>query len=431
MISIMLVAGSGSEQLAAFFKQKGTFDVEFVYDELHFNADDLLRQIVKVDKLVYIYRINEETGGSDVNIRVEMQTLKTLIQNSGFFQPKEFIFMCGEGAQYSQAKRYFDSVMSDCGITAKEKRSIDKAASFSSIYDNLLGTTLTRDFENVYRPLYKKERGSIALKNLQPESDGNLRIEPFTYDNLKNWEDAKKLASRIEDNVNLNDSDVYTMDKLTNPNFVSIRSSDIIPSSKTILMTGTSRSGKTVWGLNMYNSVISAGKKVCFYDFSRSQDFYGMLPMNVTVINPFEIISTINCDNNAVCSVYNRNAFQSLLYFICKQAYTVFDVVIICMEIDDVMELKDILKLFITDVFCTMFNLKAEKSVVKDAIGDFDVPEIIALRDDNSELKKDQVFVAEDLKLEFGKARIIKPMTIDAVDKIPWLFERVIGGINE
>lgn len=431
MISIMLVAGSGSEQLAAFFKQKGTFDVEFVYDELHSNADDLLRQIIKVDKLVYIYRINEETGGSDVNIRVEMQTLKTLIQNSGFFQPKEFIFMCGDGAQYAQAKRYFDSVMSDCGITSKEQRSIDKAASFSSIYDNLLGTTLTRDFKNTYRPLYKKERGSIALKNLQPESDGNLRIEPFAYDSLRNWEDSKKLAARIEDNVKINDNDVYTMDKLTNPNFVSIHSDDIIPSSKTILMTGTKRSGKTVWGLNMFTSAVNAGKKVCCYDFSESQDFKKLLPTTVTVINPFDIISTIHCEGNAVCSVYNRNALQSLLYFICKQTYTVFDVVIICMELKDAKEFEDVLKLFVTDVFCTMYNLQSDKEIVKSLLDSFDVQKIVALRDDGSELKKDSVIVAEDLKLEFDKTKIIKPMTIDAVDKIPWLFERVIGGMNE
>ena len=431
MISIMLVAGSGSEQLATFFNQKGTFRVDFVYNDLYSNESDLLRQIIKVDKLVYIYRINEDTGGSDVNIRMEMQTLKTLIQSGGFFQPKEFIFMSGDGPQYTQAKKYFDSVMTDCGITTGDKKFIDKSASFSSIYDNLLGKTLTKNFNNVYRPLYKKERGSTALRNLQPESDGTLKIEPFSYNSLREWEDAKKLASRIEDNVNLIDSDVYSLDRLNNPNFASIHSDDIIPHSKTILMTGTSRSGKTVWGLNMFKSVINTGKNVCFYDFSKSQDFNEILTSKVVVINPFDIISLTKCDGNAVCSVYNKNILQSILYFICKQAYDVFDVVVICMEIEDVLTYKDILRLFVTDIFCTMYNLISDKEIIKEVVDTFNTPKVIALRDDSSLLKKEQIITAEELKSEFGDVKIIKPMEIDSEDKIPWLYERIIGGIDE
>ena len=73
MISLMLVAGDQSKKLANHLTNNGAFKAEYVLPTLQDNQEFLKSSIIKIDKLLYVFRPDQ------MNIRAEMAILKDLV----------------------------------------------------------------------------------------------------------------------------------------------------------------------------------------------------------------------------------------------------------------------------------------------------------------------------------------------------------------
>ena len=435
MISLMIVAGSSSQSLATFLEQRGTFQADFVYNDLHSNAEELCNQIIKVDKLVYVYRIDDKTGNAETNIKNDMQTLRMLLQSGGFFNPAEILFLCGGGKQYTQAKRYFTTIMEECGVSNSAVRTIDKAASFSSVYDNLIGVTLTKDFNNTYRPLYRKERGSESVVGYNPKNDKDLRLEPFSYDNLKNWEDQKRLANSIEQAVPITDPDDIQLSKWMNPDFSGVESEDILQDGKLTIVTGAKRSGKSVWTAALASTAIAAGRRVCVWDLTKAQDLEELCELQGIELQSIEPTLAINLqksNNDSLCSIYNPKILVEVLGRILHQRFKVFNSVLVVVEEEDFREAYNVLGSVASEVLYTVFPREHDvDSAVKQLKG-VKCNKIIPLAKIDVTLQNDAAQVtAEDVKARVAGASVIKQFSFKNCNSPAWLYPRLVLGGGE
>lgn len=434
MISLMIVAGVNSKPLATFLEQRGTFTADFVYNDLHSNAESLYNQIIKVDKLVYVYRLDAKTGDADTNVRADMQTLRSLLQSSGFFQPQEILFLCGAGNQYAQAKRYFTTVMEECGVKNSAVRTIDKSASFASVYDNLIGVTLTKDFKNTYRSLYRKERGSTSVVGYNASDDRDLIIEPFGYDNLKNWDDQKKLAASIEQQTPIADPDDTNIDKWHNPDFAGIKSSDILTNGNLTIVTGPKRSGKSVWAAALASSALNVNKKVAVYDFTDAQDLAELTERQCIAlqkISPLDMMRLQKGTADVICSLRNDRILVDFVCQIVKQRFRIFDAVIVVLELDDFAECYDIMANLVSAVLYTAFPRQQDAVDASNTLKRVSCTKIVALAKVEATMQDETILTAEDVKQQVHANHVIKQSVFKRCDQWPLIYPTLVLGGNK
>lgn len=432
MISLMIVAGGNSENLANFLQQRGTFDVEFVYNDLHSNVDTLSGQIVRVDKLVYLYQVDAD-GNSNTNIRADMQTLRDLLENSGFFRPAEIILLCGEGDEYAQARKYFNTVMGDCGVKQFDTRVLDKSGSFSSVYDNLIGTTITKDFKNVYRPLYRVERGSDAIKAYTAVNDSDLVITPVSNDNVAHWNEQKKIADSIESAEPIEDADDSETHKWVNPTLGAIKTNDVLCDGRLVLIAGAKHSGKSVWATALSQSACKVERKICILDFTERQDvseFEQGCVSEFKEIAPLDLLRMQEYTGPTQCAVDRKIITEYLMQIVLK-GFVVFDTILIVTELSDFEAATVILKNMLSDVFITTFANQQDVINIRYLLNPVTVSKVIALAKEDISLQGETRLTPEACKKLIPDAKIIKPYGFTKCDNTDWLFQRIIlGGVK-
>lgn len=432
MVSLMIVAGGNSENLATFLQQRGTFNVEFVYNDLHSNVDELSGQIVRVDKLVYLYQVDAD-GNSNTNIRADMQTLRELLDNNGFFKPTEIIFLCGEGEEYAQARKYFNTIMSDCKVKLYDTRVLDKSGSFSSVYDNLIGTTLTKDFKNVYRPLYRVERGSNAIKSYTPVNDADLFITPVINGNVQKWEEQKKIAASVEPATPVEDADDSETHKWINPTLGAIKTEDVLRDGRLVLITGSKHSGKSVWATALSQSACKVDHKVCVVDITERADIKDLLAMCATKFvecAPLDLLRMQEYTEPVQCSVPRIVVSEFLMQIVLKR-FAVFDTIFVVIELDDCTQAIKLLESVLTDVFFTTFANQSDVLCTKKVSDITTAKKIVALAKEDITLQGESRLTPEACKEIMPDALIIKPYSFKKCDNTDWLFQRIIlGGVK-
>lgn len=432
MINIMLVAGSSSANLAKFLEQRGTFEVEFVYNDLRSNAEVLMNQIIKVDKLVYIYRISENTGEAEMNIRLDMQTLHDLIRMNSFFSADEILFLCGDGREYQMPKKYFTTVMQECGVKNSDIRVLDSDASFSSIYDNLIGMSLAKDFKNTYRPLYRKERGQSSIIAFEKRDDTKLVIEPLSYSNLKNWDEQKELSKSIEQSTPLTDPEDDVRDKWFSPNFAGIASDDVLRDGVLTVVSGDKGTGKSVWALALADSAIKIDRRVCVYDFTKNQDVAALRDSEgvaLADVSPFDMMSVQVCREDKLCSLGDSSVLADFLRFVIAQRFKIFNSIIVITEKKDFSRVCSLLRNLITSVVVTVQPRSYDVRCMANELSGIDfVSKVVVMAEDTKGLSTVDAMSAEDIKEAIVGSQVVKPYVFKAVSQLPWLYERLILG---
>ena len=434
MINIMLVAGGNSRNLATFLEQRGTFEVSFIYNDLRSNADILMNQIIKVDKLVYIYRISEETGEAETNIRVDMQTLRDLISKNSFFSAEEILFLCGgSGKEYTKPKKYFTTVMQECNFTNFAIRVLDNDASFSSIYDNLIGVSLTKDFKNTYRPLYRKERGQDSMIAYDKKNDSDLVIEPLSYSNLKNWDSQKELSKSVEQSTPIPDPDNDERNKWFNPNFAGIASDDVLRTGKLTIVSGEKRSGKSMWALELASAAISTDRRVCLYDFTTMQDIAELRDKNsvkLTNIEPLDMMRLQLCREDKLCSMPDRKILSDFLRYLVIQRFKIFNSIILVVEKEDFVKVCSIMRNLSPDCVYLTFaredDVKNARDLLNCVSSENKILILSSTVSEYSESLMDATDIKESLLASDVKAKVVKPFMFKDFEHTPWLYQRLI-----
>lgn len=341
MINVLLVAGSGSRKLAEFLEQRGTFKVDFWYEDLHSNESEIQNQIIRVDKLLYLYQIDKETGEPNTNIKLDMQTLRGLIAGNSFFNVREIILVVGEGEQYQQAKRYFNVVMQECNFTNYSIKSIEGVMSFAAVYDAVMGVSVAKDFKNAYRKMYRVTRGTDVSLAYAATDDEDLAIEPFGYDAVSEYEKQKKLARKVESGVEILDATDSEIPKYRNPVFGGIAGVEQ-HQQQIVLVTGAPKTGKSVWASALAKSAVDAGKRVLLVDVTARGNAIGFLEYSKCAASRVDMISVLTAkeskDMLQVCTAQNASEYNVRIEFlqnVISRRTDLYDVILINCELSD------------------------------------------------------------------------------------------------
>lgn len=267
MIKLMIVAGDSSDKLANFLEQRGTFSVECSFPDLS-NIEGIHDKIIKVDKFLYLYRQKDTI----TSIKNEMQTLQQLLSGGSFFSPGEIIFIVRDEDDSVMALKYFKSVMQNCNYEDYSIKRIKGILSFSAIYDAIMGTSEVKDFKNQYRRVYRVERNGDSNTAYLPHDDKTLVVEPFTYDEINDYERRKQTAVKIDTGFMHTDNRDSDVDVFDNPLFNRIEYDDSIMQQRVILITGGSNSGKSVWTTALAASAVASGMSALILDYTQNQD---------------------------------------------------------------------------------------------------------------------------------------------------------------
>ena len=130
MINVMLVAGDNTPKLAEFLVQRGTFSLDFSYRSL-------------TEEVMHV---------KDSIINVEMV---------------------------------------DSNYTNFTVHKTKAKVSFAEIYDYVIGVSVAENYKNTFKDIYRVERNSDSTVAYMPADDVSLKVEPFSYDSVNMFEEAK------------------------------------------------------------------------------------------------------------------------------------------------------------------------------------------------------------------------------------------------
>ena len=262
MINVMLVAGDNTPKLAEFLVQRGTFSLDFSYRSLTEEVMHVKDSIINVDKLIYLL------DDQQINIRTEMQLLKELLTSEGFFTVREIIFIVTENTEADKAIRYFNAVMVDSNYTNFTVHKTKAKVSFAEIYDYV-------------KDVYRVERNSDSTVAYMPADDVSLKVEPFSYDSVNMFEEAKANSKRTESGIlHKDEAPDSNIEQFDNPNLGSLDVIGTKNQQEIIVVSGDRKTGVSTWACAVAQSAVSAGKTVTLFDFTDNGDISNLLKAN-------------------------------------------------------------------------------------------------------------------------------------------------------
>lgn len=269
MDKLLIISNVRHKEIGDFIKQRGTFEVVGCYSSLCGNLVEIQGKILEVEKTLYLYQ-PEESG---LNIRTEMQVFKNLISGSVFFKPGEVIFITKSTVECKKAEKYFISVMNSCGYKLYAVKEIDGTITFSNVYDNLLGITSPDNFRNSYKTLYRTERNSEDTVAYEGQDDSDLSIEPYSFQNLKDYETQKELVEKMSTDIEFrDDADQMQQRQISYANLGAMEVSNVLDVPQSIVLSGKSKSGLSTWASVLAVSASKTGKKVLVFDYTFNND---------------------------------------------------------------------------------------------------------------------------------------------------------------
>ena len=426
MIKLMLVAGENSNSLAEFLQQRGTFVVDFLYRDLYSNSQELLNSVIRVDKLVYVYQSREMDNLGGMFIRQEMQVLKSMYEDNKFFKASEVILLCSDDQGGNEIQEYFTVVMKDCEVEKYSIKVLDSIGSFSSIYQNLIGVSLTANFDNQYRNLYRRSKGDDARMAYDPVDSSQMMIEPFNYDNLNSFKERQALMQQIESSEQLIDSEDKrreTFNKLSMPQVALEKNRKSV-----FIVTGDQKAGKSYWATQIANSAVSQNKEsVLLLDFSKHQRVSKCIRENeliMTEVDPFDLLNgkIANKDHGVVCCVGGCDFTMTYLKEI-SELLEQFDVVVTAVEKSDVAVVAEMFE--IRKIYCIGVVYQYVENVLEISrilTGN----KILVLNQQG--LEKVEI-TADQIKLQHSDTTVIKPFRFTTFNNV-WLYSKLskIGG---
>ena len=370
MIKLMLVAGSSSKNLAEFLNKRGTFSVTNVYTSLNSCLGELQTQIIRSDKFLYLY--NPDNQDVNFDIRADMRALGVLLKDSSFFNPGELIFMLKNSEDSVLAMRYFKTIMKDTGYTNYSIKQIDGQLSYEAIYNSIMGVSTVKDFNNVYKDFYKVERNSEADLAYAARDDKNLKIEPFTFDALAEYEDRKETAIKTDSGQIISDNADTNLELRDNPNFAEFSVNNTLVKKKVVLVSGRAKSGKSVWSTVLATSSVSAGRATAIFDYTDNSDMEQHLRMadfiyQVYSLKEAMLLNSVDGASLSLVNVRNKKEDQVKLNFLRHKLTltdNTFDTIIIVCELDDFEAIYNTIYENVTNVVLTCTALLNDLSLL-------------------------------------------------------------------
>lgn len=304
MINLMIVAGDRTEQLKRFMEEKGTFSVPFAYESFGLNMSKIKDSIITADQLLYLYA--EEM----IDIRIDMQLLKDLLIRNGFFTVKEIVFVVTDCKTKDKAIKYFSTVMESAKFTNFSIKQVGEKPSFNEIYESVIGVSNAQKFNNTYSNVYRVERGVESKVAYEDGDYIDMRVEPFSYDKVTNYEAAKLQAERTESGVVYQDTGKTDIEKFIDPELGQIHIERVLHDTKSFLISGLQKSGVSVWTTALATSIRNTGNPVTIIDFTDNRDIIPLLEQQGISYNAVSMLSMVKLYKPKtgvlnICTVHN------------------------------------------------------------------------------------------------------------------------------
>ena len=287
MINLMIVAGDRTAQLSKFLEERGTFVVDYAYESLGLNLAKIKDSIISADQLLYLYQEDF------IDIRTDMQLLKELLTKNGFFTVKDIVFIVPECDSQKKAISYFSSVMSSSKFTNFSIKEVERKPSFNDIYDSIIGVSKAQTFNNTYNNVYRVERGVESKTAYEEENDIDLSIEPFNYDGLKDYQNAKQIAKRTDSGLLYNDNHIPDIEKFEQPVLGHIEIESVLSDTENFIITGLEKSGVSTWTIALAVSTMRTGKPVTIIDLTDNRDVKVLAEQQGLAVNSVTMLDMI------------------------------------------------------------------------------------------------------------------------------------------
>lgn len=349
MLSILLTAGSDTNNLASFIERQNAIKIDRKFDSLSQSDNVLKKDMINVDKLVYVLKEGME-------YRADMGCLQRNLKSNDFFTVREILFVCCDAYDNSDALRFFNEVMKSTNFDRYRVLEV-KELSFAEIYSSIIGIKDSNRFvPNKKKNIYRKEKNSISEhayveddEVLDPDEMFNL-MEPQSVEEITNNLTLKGIIAQGDNGIFLEDNHEEIETKLDN---VIIPRIDIMPPKHkdVVIITGERKSGVSTLSHLLINSSLDGDIHSLLLDATDTNDsefIASSLYDFVNVINFKDIIKYSTLNIVLGCNIINLKGKELIskfdrLRFIMNNSHK-FTVQVLFIEcrLDDVRDIINI-----------------------------------------------------------------------------------------
>lgn len=424
MDKLLIISNVRCKELGSFIRQRGTFDVIGCYDSISTNLVDIQSKILEVEKTLYLYQPDDTA----LNIRTDMQVFRNLISGGGFFKPGEIVFITRSTAECKKAEKYFVSVMNSCSYESYTIKEIDETISFSNVYDSLMGITAVNNFRNSYKTFYRAERNSEDSVTYEGQDDSDLMLEPFNFQNLKDYEGQKELLGNLSTGIEFkDDAEGMKTRQIPNVSLGAMGFHDVMAGPQSIMLSGKSKSGLSTWTAALAVSAAKAGKKVLVLDYTYNNDVSVHLAsakINYVEFRMKDILqNSYELNGLAVCTCRNETEFDVRLNFLkhvyCRKAELTFDLVLIPVDSRDFAVAFSMLRGEIGKVILTVVPRNSDVLELLEYAAMLDGTEVVAVMNESvRESSYDMAMSQEKIKetLSVINAKVVSSVWFGTLD---------------
>lgn len=319
--------------------------------------------------------------------------------------------------------------------------------SYEEIYNKLLGITRASDVKTKTKKVYRNKRDSTVKRVHEPENgDSEEILEPFGFDNLQDYEKAKKFAKQSEIGRTYHDQqnkkEIY--EEYENPVLATYSIEDILKKKNIFIVTGESKSGVSVNTAMITCSAISSDRTVTLVNLTGEVDtreYIKNLNHAFTSYSMKMFMLTDKLEHNSRLNIINVNyskvdiRLESLKYISENTKKIDSDVIIIECPKDLVEKAIGCLGFNLNRIFYSVETLEKEINKVYNYVnGLSDRVKMIIMLSENLQtlhfpsrpkMRLTKRLSYSEIKSLFSKEiTIVSPITYDGVDDT--IFEQLV-----
>lgn len=273
-MKVMIVAGADTDNLTKLFNDRGTIQVTHSFPSLHKHKKRILEDYISVDKLIYVQRRNSMDIRRDMYVLQDL--LRDVVNNRGFFKCREVEFF------YIHDPDSTDDPLKFAKAVEKETRfegfifhGNSEELPFDVIFKTLCGQTTDNKIKNTKKAIIRAKRDSKVKRVFELEDGSrNEYVEPWTDDNIVDYDKAKELAEKHDKDSRYSDdkdtNGIY--EKRDNPNLAGYDVQSILEDKNIFIFSGESKSGVSLNTAMLTTSAIACNKTVTLLNFTEEND---------------------------------------------------------------------------------------------------------------------------------------------------------------
>lgn len=273
MEKIILIAGNKTESLQKFFNKHNGIKVEHAYPTLEYIEKHIEREIIRGDRLVYVYTTKTNTFGEDLG-RLR-NILGYLTNNKGLLYIDRLEFFYLDEPSMNDDLVMFNKIMSLSGFRNFVIHPLNARPSYTDLYNALLGVSKLSNSKGKSEGVYRVTRGTDVNAVMMPE-DGGVEdsIEPFDNNHLRKYIDIKRNIKATDNGVLYRESSDTSIQlpQYDNPTLPRLDVKSFLNEKVLFVYSGNSKTGVSTNVALFIKSAIKEEKTVTLVNLTPNND---------------------------------------------------------------------------------------------------------------------------------------------------------------